>query len=332
LAFERLFYPALVFLILGNGAFKPNISTQVGALYARDDARRDRAFSIFYVGINLGAFFSPLVCGTLGEVYGWHYGFGAAGVGMLIGLGVYLWGRRFLAPDWTAAAAACDKEPSRSSDSPRESTGRSGIGVLFLVCAVTTAFWAVYEQQGNTIALWADSQTDRMILGWEIPASWVQSLNPALVFIITPFLTWFWGKQAARGKEPSAPGKMAIGCFLAAAAFLVLAPAGAMHGETSGGAGLGWIFVFTLLLTVGELYLSPIGLSYVTKIAPARMVSMLMGVWLMSAFFGNIGSGFLGSFWEKMPKDTFFLLMAGIASVAGALLVCINRFRPKGSS
>ncbi|MBF0206146.1 MAG: peptide MFS transporter, partial [Oligoflexia bacterium] len=191
MAFENTFYLALFFLIMGNGAFKPNISTQVGSLYESIDSRRDRAFSIFYVGINLGAFFSPLICGTLGELYGWRYGFGAAGVGMLTGLMFYLWGQRYLAPDRIMeikrnnAANKLSKAKtdqlgkSNNSDKSEKLTSeeKSGIGAFFVICMLVVVFWGVYEQQGNTLALWADSQTDRHLFGgdWVMPASWFQS-------------------------------------------------------------------------------------------------------------------------------------------------------------
>jgi len=159
MAWEVLFFPALLFLILGNGAFKPNISTQVGNLYEPGDARRDRAFSIFYVGINLGAFFSPLVCGTLGERYGWHYGFGAAGVGMVIGLTIYLLGSRWLPGD----ARVPTKITEQESNTPITQDERGRIWGLVAICLMSTAFWVAYEQQGNTMALWADAHTDRTV-------------------------------------------------------------------------------------------------------------------------------------------------------------------------
>ena len=165
MAFEALFFPALLFLILGNGAFKPNISTQVGYLYPKGDVRRDRAFSIFYVGINVGAFFSPLVCGTLGEVYGWHFGFSAAGVGMVLGLVIYLWGQPWLGPDnLETRSASC-----QARQQPFSGDEKSRVLGLVALCLVSVAFWAAFEQQGNTIALWADANTDRQILGWSFP-------------------------------------------------------------------------------------------------------------------------------------------------------------------
>ncbi len=312
MAVESLFYPALFFLILGNGAFKPNISTQVGALYPPGDHRRDRAFSLFYMGINLGAFFSPLVCGTLGEKVGFHWGFAAAGVGMVIGVIVYLAGQKHLAPDLIMQ----NKGSGQQRQEPMTQGDWTKIGAIFAMMALTVVFWSVYEQQGNTMALWADANTDRLIFGWEMPASWFQSFNPLMIFLFVPLLNLFWARQERRGSEPSSVAKMGIGCLLLAAAFLVLiVPARDLAVNPK--AGLGWLFACTFVLTLGEIYLSPIGLSLVTKIAPARIVSMMMGVWFLSSFFGNYLSGYLGTFWEKMPKERFFLLLFSLSFLTG---------------
>ncbi len=311
MASETLFYPALLFLILGNGAFKPNISTQVGALYPPGDHRRDRAFSIFYMGINLGAFFSPLVCGTLGEKVGFHWGFAAAGVGMLIGLVVYLAGQKHLSPDLLTqrtAGGMREHEPMTREDWLK-------IAAIFAVMTLCIVFWSVYEQQGNTMALWADANTDRVILGWEMPASWFQSFNPLMIFFLVPLLNIVWQRQDRRGTEPSSIGKMGIGCLLLAAAFLVLIPP-ARELSVHPRASLWWLTACTFVLTVGEVYLSPVGISLVTKIAPVRVASMMMGVWFLASFFGNYLSGYLGTFWEKMPHEHFFLLMTGLAAAS----------------
>ncbi|MBI5208791.1 MAG: peptide MFS transporter [Elusimicrobia bacterium] len=319
MAFEPAFFPALVFLILGNGCFKPNISTQVGNLYAPGDRRRDRAFSIFYVGINLGAFFSPLVCGTLGEVYGWHYGFAAAGVGMVIGLVIYILGQKHLAPDnIMKKAAAGEAAPEKL-----EKDDISKILALVVLCLFNIVFWATYEQQGNTMALWADQNTDRRIFGWEMPASWFQAFNPAMIFLFTPLLTWWWGWQARRGKEPASVTKMAIGCILLGVSFLVMIPPARAVGAGGGSASLWWLTACTLILTFGELYLSPVGLSLVTKVAPARMVSMLMGMWFLSSFFGNYMCGYIGGFWEKMSKESFFIMLACLSCGAGLGMLAV---------
>ncbi|MGO9473287.1 MAG: peptide MFS transporter, partial [Rhodomicrobium sp.] len=268
MAFEPLLLFALLTLILGNGAFKPNISTQVGELYAPGDSRRDRAFSIFYVGINLGAFLAPLVCGTLGEELGWHYGFAAAGIGMLTGLAIYLRGLRELPPDELQKAKAAHREHD-----PLTVRDWRAIAALLVLFLPNTLFWATYEQQGNTIALWADSFTDRSVnlLFWrgEIPVTWFQAFNPFMIFTFTPFIVALWTRQAREGREPSSVTKMAIGCFGVTLANLVMAYA-ALH--VSGGAKASWLWLlgYFVIITIGELYLSPVGLSLVSKVAPAR--------------------------------------------------------------
>ena len=235
MAFEPLFLLALLVLIFGNGAFKPNISAQIGGLYAPGDPRRDRAYSIFYVGINLGAFLAPLVCGTLGEGVGWHYGFGAAGVGMTIGLIVYLYAQPMLPADER------DRVVTSGNDRrPLDRTEWRSILALMALFLPTSLFWATYEQQGNTIPLWADDYTDRHInlLIWhgEIPVTWFQAFNPFMIFAFTPFVLMLWARQAARGREPSTVTKMAVGCFGVALANLIMVGAvwqadGATAGE-----------------------------------------------------------------------------------------------------
>jgi proton-dependent oligopeptide transporter, POT family len=322
MAFESLFLLALTLLILGNGAFKPNMSAQVGGLYAPGDRRRDRAYSIFYVGINLGAFLAPLVCGTLGEELGWHYGFTAAGVGMTLALVIYLCAIPTLPPDELHQAIATGTEHA-----PLSRSEWRGILALLVLFVPTTLFWATYEQQGNTIALWADDHTDRFInlLVWrgEIPVTWFQAFNPFLIFAFTPIIVALWARQAARGAEPSTVTKMALGCFGVALANLIMI--GAVWEAAGDEASWLWLLGYFVVVTVGELYLSPIGLSLVSKVAPARMVSMLMGLWLATSFAGNLLAGWLGSFWSGMDKGMFFLMIAGIAAVAGIVIFAFNR-------
>jgi POT family proton-dependent oligopeptide transporter len=322
MAFESLFLFALLALILGNGAFKPNISTQVGRLYAPGDERRDRAYSVFYVGINLGAFFSPLVCGTLGEELGWGYGFSAAGVGMVIALVIYLFALRILPPDEPRLAQPHQARPRLTSEE------RRGVIALLLLFLPVTLFWAGYEQQGNTIALWADSFTDRAIdLGfWQatIPTTWFQSFNPFMIFAFTPFIVALWRRQAARGSEPTTVTKIAIGCLGVALANLVMAFA-AWHSGDSGKASWFWLFAYFVVITLGELYLSPTSLSLVTKIAPASIVSLMMGVWLATSFAGNFLAGWLGSYWSAMANSDFFLMIAAVGAVAALLVWLIGR-------
>ena len=316
MAFEPLFLLALLVLILGNGAFKPNISTQVGTLYAPGDPRRDRAFSIFYVGINLGAFLAPLVCGTLGETLGWHYGFGAAGVGMTIGLAIYLYASRTLPPDPLTLRRSAPAQPFGRDE-------WRAMGAIILLALPVTFFWATYEQQGNTIALWADSHTDRSLGGFEIPATWFQAVNPFMIFAFTPLILALWKRQAARGREPSTVLKMAYGCFGTALAYLVLVAAA--FAADGGKASWLWLMIYFVALTIGELYLSPVSLSLVTKVAPARAISMMMGIWLATSFSGNFVAGYLGSFWSSMAKDSFFLMIAIIAGLAGLVILAFVR-------
>ncbi len=317
MAVEQLFLLALLALILGNGAFKPNISTQVGGLYAPGDHRRDRAYSIFYVGINVGAFLAPLVCGTLGEKAGWHYGFAAAGVGMLIGLAIYLYAMPLLPADELQKAKAM-----RSEAAPLGRQDWRAIVAILVLFIPVALFWATYEQQGNTIALWADAYTDRTVdlFGGnaEIPTTWFQAFNPFMIFAFTPFVIALWTRQAARGSEPSTVTKMSLGCFGVALSYCIMAAA-AWHAG-GGKASWSWLFAYFVVITVGELYLSPVGLSLITKIAPVRILSMMMGVWLATSFVGGFLAGWLGSFWSRMEKPEFFLMIAAVAAVAGAAI------------
>jgi proton-dependent oligopeptide transporter, POT family len=317
MAFEPLFLLALLTLILGNGAFKPNISTQVGGLYPPGDGRRDRAYSIFYVGINLGAFLAPLVCGTLGEHVGWHWGFAAAGIGMAIGLGIYLSGLRRLPPDAPRQTAA------DHALRPMDGQAWRAVAALLVLCGLSVLFWGTYEQQGNTIALWADAYTDRHIdLGlWRgvVPTTWFQAVNPFLIFAFTPAVVALWARQARRRAEPSAVAKMALGCLGPVVANLIMAWA-AWQAGPQGTASWLWLLGYFVALTLGELYLSPIGLSLVSKVAPPSILSMMMGVWFISSFAGGLLAGWLGSLWSGMDKADFFLLMAAIAATASALI------------
>ena len=319
MAMESMFLVALVFLIIGNGCFKPNISTQVGSLYPEGDPRLDRAYTIFYAGVNLGAFFSPLVCGTLGQVYGWHYGFGAAGVGMVLGVILYLWGQRFLAPDQLTKA-----KETKIETAPITAHQWKGIIGLIVLTVLNIVFWAVYEQQGNTVQLFADRNTDWHFLGWELPSTWFQAFNPMFIFALTPLLNMIWGWQSRNRKEPPSVTKMAMGCVLLGASFLPLMYITRGLGETQRINFL-WLVGCTLIYTLGEMYLSPIGLSLVVKVAPARVVSMMMGIWYMANFFGNLLSGYIGTYYEKMSRESFFLLLAALGIASGIAIFALSK-------
>jgi POT family proton-dependent oligopeptide transporter len=314
MASEQMFFVALVFLILGNGCFKPNISTQIGGLYTDDDPRRDRAFGIFYMGINLGAIFSPLVCGTLGEVFGWHYGFAAAGVGMLVGLVFYLIGQRDLGPD---------QFQSQQTRTPLTADQRKVVGALVMLCLLNIIYWAVYEQQANTMQLWADEKINWTYLGITIPSTWYQSFNPVMVVALVPLLARFWSWQSSRDREPSSVSKMAIGALLLALAFGFI-----IFGVKVIGTGTGnvlWLVIGTLILSIGEVYLSPIGLSLVSKAAPRQIMSMMMGMWFLSSFAGGFLSGYIGSYYERMTQENFFLMLAALALVTSLAMWAFNK-------
>lgn len=321
MAVESLFFPALLFLILGNGFFKPNISTQVGGLYAESDPRRDGAYTLFYMGINLGAILSPLICGTLGQKVGWHWGFGAAGVGMLVSLIIYHLGGKNL-------PQTIHKQPLRQIEShteqPLTKEEWTRTVALTFLCMVTIFFWGVYEQQGNTLQLWSDQSTDWNFFGFEIPSTWYQSFNPLVIVFFAPLLDRYWAWKAKKNKAPSTVTKMALGCVLGAVALVVMYLAAQTVGAGKG--SVMWLLGSTFLLTMAELYISPIGLSLVTKVSPAKIVSMMMGVWFLATFFGNYIAGYIGTYYEMIPKEQFFLLLAGLSLIPAVLFFLSHRF------
>jgi proton-dependent oligopeptide transporter, POT family len=313
---EASFFVGLLLLIIGNGFFKPNISTQVGNLYAPGDSRRDGAFTIFYMGINLGAFICNFICGSLAAGYGWRYGFLAAGFGMCIGMVVQLFGQKFLAPDTRQQQKESKSEPKE----PLSKGEWKRVQALVILCALNIVFWAVYEQQGNTLQTWADEKT--VWPSWA-SSTWYQSVNPAFIFILAPLFDMIWRRQAKKGTEPSSVAKMAIGCFIVGGSFIVMVIGAKVIGAGKG--GLFWPIFCTLLLTVGELYLSPIGLSLVTKVAPIRIVSLMMGMWFLSSFFGNILSGYIGQLYTTISADYFFLLLMALGLSAGVAIWLFNK-------
>jgi len=324
LMMPQFLFVGLLLLIAGNGFFKPNISTQVGNLYKAGDSRIDRAYSIFYVGINVGAFFSPLICGSLGESpsYGYHWGFFAAGVGMVIGQIIYLFALRTLPPDRVGRL-------KHSTEVKKPLTGNDWKAViaLILLCIPTSLFWAVYEQQGNTISLWAQDFTDRRlipgILNWQIPVTWFQAFNPFMIFAFTPLVVMFWTAQSKRNREPSTVTKMALGNFLLAMSYIVMAAAAYTTGL--GHASWLWLFAFFAVITLGELYLSPIGLALVARVAPPQILSAMMGLWFVTSFVGNQLQGYIGTYFSVLDKPHFFLLCAAVGGTAAVITWLFER-------
>jgi proton-dependent oligopeptide transporter, POT family len=326
---ERLLFLALACLILGIGAFKPNVSTQVGSLYAPGDARRVRAYSIYYFGINVGAFLAPLIAGTLGGEVGWRYGFMASGIGMLVSLAIYLTGLRHLPPDELHRAKAAELEAGTAPIKPFDAAERRAIVGLLCVFALVSFFWATYDQQGNTLLLWCEDYTERRIdLGFwkgEIPTAWFLALNPLMIFAFTPLLIRLWAKQERLGTEMSTIGKLSLGFACVALANIVMAVA-AWNLGGSGKASPLWLVGYYAALTFGELHLAPVGLALVSRLAPARVLSLMMGLWFAATFPGDVLGGWLGGFWSTMAKPNFFVMIALIAAIAGAAVMALNPF------
>lgn len=310
MTFEPLFYLALATIALGNGLFLPSLPSQINDLYAVDDPRRGRAYNIYYVGLNIGGVLAPLVCGTLGETYGWHYGFGAAGIGMFVGLVIYVLGRDYL-PVETRAAAPVVRPPSAPV--------RGNVWLLLLgVGIAATIFRGAYEQIGNTLPLWVDSAVDR---GWgalQIPMTWFLSLNPLFVMLMTPPLLAYWKRRADAGRDTSPARRMAIGALLVAGAYVLLAAIDA----GSGGARVGWpwLALFFLVLTFGELWILPTGLGLFARLAPPKLGATTVASWFLAVFSGSLLAGFVGTLWTHVGHAAFFLLLSSLAVLAAVLL------------
>jgi POT family proton-dependent oligopeptide transporter len=325
MSIESMFFLSFPLVFIGNGLFKPNISTQVGNLYAPGDHKRDRAFSIFYVGINIGGVLGPFICGTLGEDVAWAYGFIAAGIGLAGGVIIYLYGLRHLPAD-----ALTQARQNTTVHPPFTARDWKSVGALVFLAVVTSFFWGVWYLQFNIMNLWADVNTERHIglIDFTIPTTWFQMVNGIFIFALTPLVTSLWARQERRGREPSTAAKMGIGGILLGLSFIFMLLPVAVLGP-DGKTNMLWLIAFYGIYTAGELYFSPIGLALVTKVAPKRIVSMMMGVWLASYAVGNLEAGWIGSYWEKMSKSSFFLVSASIPIVAGlAVLAASRRLKP----
>lgn len=373
----ELFYAGLTISALGTGLLKPNVSVMVGQLYQASDRRRDAGFSIFYMGINLGAFLAPLVCGYAGQRVNWHLGFAVAAAGMVLGLVQYVLGGKHLgaagyrpagAPDgaetlrqrtwlrrglWgTAGLVAAlitldaggvvEITVQRLSDAlgmmllaavaaffvwafagrgwtPQEKKRLSAVAVLFTASAL---FWCMFEQAGSTLNLFAERSTDKRVLGFEFPASWLQSLNALFIIALAPVFAWLWLRLGHR--EPSSPAKFSFGLLSAGLGFAVLA-AGASRAADGTLVSPLWLVVVYLMHTVGELCLSPVGLSAMTKLAPARISSLLMGVWFLSLSAGNYLGGRIASMYEALPLPMLFTVIAVFGIGAAGILALLVR-------
>ncbi|GAC1515045.1 MAG: peptide MFS transporter [Gemmatimonadaceae bacterium] len=371
-----MFYLGLGCVVAGTGFFKPNVSTMVGQLYHADDPRRDSGFTIFYMGINVGAATAPFICGWLGERVGWHFGFGAAGVGMLLGVLMYVIARDRLLPGIGMPPGGSIRD-KRGYDAANGAGGRpvalraaagglaggavalmaargaltvtNTLGVLmaaafgaaacvaFLgthgaerdrVTALLTIvlfaifFWLAFEQAGSSLTIFADRHTDRTIGSFTFPASWFQIVQPTLIIILAPLFASLWIALASRGREPSTSMKMVIGLAAVGAGFLFLVAAGAPADRGFLVSPL-WLVAAYTLHTVGELCLSPVGLSYVTKVAPSRFASLLMGMWFLSLAAANYLGGFLASKIDQVSSLSRFFMIPVATSLTAAVVLWV---------
>ena len=375
-----LFYIGLGVLILGNGFFKPNISTIVGDLYDNDDPRKDGGFTIFYMGINIGAFLSPFIAGTLGERVGWPYGYLSAGIGMVIGV-IWFYVRmnklgtlglppkaadkghtNLIIKDWrdillmtlanivlvVGVLLFWSSVPSTTQTviiwilaieggrmllysifkGTSGSTEWTRVIVILVLAFFNIVFWAGFEQAGGTFNLFARDNTDRIFFGWEMPATWFQNINPIAIVTLAPLFSILWIKLSKIKLNPRTPLKFALAMFIGAFAFYLMTMASNNSADGTLVSSM-WLVTVYVLLTIGELLLSPIGLSMVTKLSPAKIVSIMMGVWMASFALGNYMAGMLKSIlnsfnFELYPFITY--LMLGSGAMLLLLSPILNKF------
>lgn len=304
-----LFYVALLLLACGSGLLKPNVSTIVGNLYRDRPALRDAGFNIFYMGINLGGFVAPLSVAWFRARYGWSVAFGSAAVAMLLSLVAFIAGRRHI-----AAAAACIEAAGGERHSVAPDEARARVLSLLAVCAISTVFWLAFFQNAFTLTFWARDNT-----ATSIAPEVFQSIEPLGVIVFSAVIVVAWSRLRARGAEPSTPMKMLVGILLVAAAYAVMAAAGLLGGD-SGRVSAAWLVSAYLVIAVGEIFLSPMGLSLVNRVAPPRSRGVMMGAWFVSLSAGGYLSGAIGGYWDAMPHSRFFLLLVAILLVAALLL------------
>jgi POT family proton-dependent oligopeptide transporter len=318
MAFEPLFYVALATIALGNGLFLPSLPSQIDGLYRPDDPRRGWAYNVYYVGINIGGFLAPLICGALGEYYGWHWGFAAAGIGMLSGLLIYILGGRYL-PDQVRSAR---KALPLAVPAAPASSFRSTLILLFGVGLAVTVFRAAYEQVGNTVALWIDVGINRAAGAMTIPMTWFQSLNPLLVVVMTPILLARWRRRADAGQVDSSMKRMALGALIVAAAYGLLAIVAFAAG--SGRANWAWLVMFFCIFTLGELYILPTGLGLFARLAPVGFGATTVAAWFLAIFSGSLSAGVVGTLWGSTSHAMFFTILTAIASIAAVMLIALD--------
>jgi len=326
------FFTGLVLIVLGVGCLKPNISTMVGGLYKQGDDRREKGFYLFYIGINIGALLGAFLVGTVAVKWGWHYGFGLAGIGMAIGQVVYLWGQRYLkgVGDFIGKSTSGNKELMKK---PLTKIEKDRMLVLFLSFLIIIVFWGAFEQAGGLMNLYADQKVDRTIsfslplVGNQIPASWFQSVNSFFIITLGTAVGSFWFLWKKRGKESSSLFKMAIGTIIMGLGFLFMTKASTevsmANGEYTQKAAMIWLILAYLFHTIGELCSSPVSLSFITKLAPVKYASFMMGAYFAATGLGNKLAGFVGAYSQRAGEFEIFTGIAIFCTVFGLLILLI---------
>lgn len=325
LAVEQMwaFYTGLALIIAGVGMLKPNISTMVGGLYKQGDIRRDKGFTIFYIGINIGAFLSSLIVGYVGEFHGWHYGFGLAGIGMTLGMLQYVLGQKHLKEVGNYIGDSQNEEEKASMNKPLTKVEKDRIVVLFISFLLVIVFWGAFEQAGGLMNIYAKENTNRMLLGWEVPATWFQSLNAMFIIFLGTGVAGYWASRKLKGKVSTSLFKMIVGLIIMGTGFFFMSAASVQF-EDTGSSAMYWLVLAYLFHTIGELCLSPVALSYITKLAPLKYASLIMGVYFAMTGFGNKLAGLLGESASQFGEFTIFTGIA-IFCVAFGLLVMVFR-------
>ncbi len=325
LAVEQMwaFYLGLVLIVCGVGMLKPNISTMVGGLYKKGDIRRDKGFTIFYIGINLGAFLSSIIVGYVGEVYGWHYGFGLAGIGMFLGMVQYLAGQKHLTNVGNYLGSSQDEEDQALYNKPLTKVEKDRIIVLLISFVLVIVFWGAFEQAGGLMNIYTKEKTNRMLMGWEVPASWFQSLNALFIIFLGTLVANYWAKRKLNGRLASSLFKMMLGLIIMGAGFFFMTGATAQF-EATGSSAMYWLVLAYLFHTIGELCLSPVALSFITKLAPAKYASIMMGVYFAMTGFGSKLAGLLGEWSESLGEYAIFTGIAVFCVVLGLLVLLIR--------
>jgi len=315
---KSLFILSLILMVSANGCFKSNISSVLGLLYENNNEKKDSAFTIFYMGINFGAFLSPLICGTIAALCGFEWGFATAGVGMLIGLFMYKIYENKLLGD--KGIKPVDKtEFNENIDNEQTEESREKLSALFMLMLFTIPFWICFEQAGSSLTLFAEYQTNRMFLGKEIPTGYFQALNPLFIITLAPIMSVLWEKLRNHNLEPSSVEKFAIALFLMSISYIVMMLAG-FFAETTKVSSF-WLILTYFVMTISELCLSPIGLSLVSKLAPRKFLSLTMGCWFLTCFIGDTLAGFWGGKYENLTPIQLFTPLAIISFLAFLVLI-----------